>query len=75
MDASTLGQRFTILSLSVVVRGCAIPVAWKVVEATRAGAWRPHWIALLEALDGCIPADWTVIVLADRGLYAKWAQC
>ena len=48
MDASTLGQRFTILTLSVVVRGCAIPVAWKVVEATRAGAWRPHWIALFE---------------------------
>jgi hypothetical protein len=33
MDASTLGQRFTILSISVVVRGCAIPVAWRVVEA------------------------------------------
>ncbi len=72
MDASTLGQRFTILTISVVVRGCAIPVAWKVVEATRAGAWRPHWIALFEALHGCIPADWTVIVLADRGLYARW---
>jgi hypothetical protein len=72
MDASTLGQRFTILSISVVVRGCAIPVAWKVVAAARAGAWRPHWIALFAALDGAIPADWTVIVLADRGLYARW---
>jgi hypothetical protein len=72
MDASTLGQRFTILTISVVVRGCAIPVAWKVVEATRAGAWRPHWIALVEALDGSIPVDWLVIVLADRGLYARW---
>ena len=72
MDASTLGQRFIILTISVVVRGCAIPVAWKVVEATRAGAWRPHWIALFEALDGSIPAGWTVIVLADRGLYARW---
>ena len=72
MDASTLGQRFTILTISVVVRGGAIPVAWKVVEATRAGAWRPHWIALFEALDRSIPADWTVIVLADRGLYARW---
>ena len=71
LDASTLGQRFTILSISVVVRGCAIPVAWKVVEAQRAGAWRPHWIALFAALRECIPAHWTVIVLADRGLYAK----
>ena len=72
MDASTLGQRFTILSISVVVRSCAIPIAWKVVEATRAGAWRPHWSALFTALDGAIPADWTVLVLADRGLYARW---
>ena len=47
LDASTRGQRFTSLSISVVVRGCAIPVAWRVVEATRAGAWRPHLEALL----------------------------
>jgi hypothetical protein len=72
LDASTLGQRFTILTISVVVRGCAIPVAWHIVEATRAGAWRAHWEALLAQLEGAVPADWLVIVLADRGLYAKW---
>jgi DDE family transposase len=72
MDASTLGQRFTILTISVLVRGCAIPVAWHIVEAKRAGAWRPHWEALFEQLQGCVPPDWTVIVAADRGLYAKW---
>jgi hypothetical protein len=72
LDASTLGQRFTILTICVVIRGCAIPVAWKVVEATKKGAWKPHWEALLAALKGTVPADWTVIVLADRGLYAKW---
>jgi len=72
MDASTICQRFTILSISVVIRGCAIPVAWQIVEATRAGAWRPHWEALLAHLQGSVPADWTVIVAADRGLYAKW---
>jgi Transposase DDE domain len=72
MDASTLGQRFTVLLISVVVRGCAIPVAWRIVEATRPGAWRPHWEALFGHLRGSVPADWTVIVLADRGLYAHW---
>jgi|SRR6266545_4081087 len=72
MDASTLGQRFTILTISVLVRGCAIPIAWHIVEATRAGAWRPHWEALFGQLRGTVPADWTVIVAADRGLYAKW---
>jgi hypothetical protein len=72
MDASTLGQRFTILTISVVIRGCAIPVAWHILEATRAGAWRPHWEALFTHLQGSVPTDWTVIVAADRGLYAKW---
>lgn len=72
MDASTLGQRFTILSISVVVRGCAIPVAWRIVAATQPGAWRPHWEALFGHLQGSVPRGWTVIVLADRGLYARW---
>jgi hypothetical protein len=72
LDATTLGQRFTVLALSVVYRGCAIPVAWAVVPATKKGKWRPHWEALLTNLDGVVPADWLVIVLADRGLYARW---
>jgi hypothetical protein len=72
MDASTLGQRFTVLTISVVYRGCAIPVAWVVLPATEKGAWKPHWLALLKHLEGAVPADWTVIVLTDRGLYAKW---
>jgi hypothetical protein len=72
MDATTLGQRFTVLAVSVVYRGCAIPVAWTVVAATRKGAWRPHWEALFDHLHGSVPADWTVLVLADRGLYARW---
>jgi hypothetical protein len=33
LDASTLGERFTVLCISVVYRGGAIPVAWKVVPA------------------------------------------
>jgi hypothetical protein len=72
MDASTLGQRFTVLAISVVYRGCAIPVAWQVVQATRKGAWRPQWQTLFDQLQDSVPCDWTVLVLADRGLYAKW---
>jgi hypothetical protein len=72
MDASTLGQRVTLLVIRVVVRGGAIPVAWRVVEATRPGAWRPHWEAVLRHLPGRVPPAWPVIVLADRGLYAHW---
>jgi hypothetical protein len=31
LDATTLGEHWTILSISVVVCKCAIPVAWKVL--------------------------------------------
>jgi hypothetical protein len=72
LDATTLGQRFVVLAISVVYRGCAIPVAWVVIPATQPGAWQPHWVRLCGYLKGSIPADWVVIVLADRGLYAPW---
>lgn len=68
LDASNLRDRFTVLVISVLYRGCAIPVAWVIIPQTQKGAWRPHWEALLDRLSGHIPADWTVIVLADRGL-------
>ncbi|GMV67552.1 MAG: hypothetical protein AMXMBFR75_33420 [Candidatus Hinthialibacteria bacterium] len=72
MDASSLGERFVVLAISIVYRGCAIPVAWVVVAAASKGSWRTHWEALFTKLKGSIPEDWMVIVMADRGLYAPW---
>lgn len=72
IDASTLGQRFTVLSISVVYRGCAIPVAWRILKAGKQDAWKAHWLALLQHLQDTVEDDWTVIVLTDRGLYASW---
>lgn len=72
IDASTLGERFTVLSISVMYRGCGIPIAWKIIRAGQEGEWRPYWEGLLATLEGVVPADWKVIVMADRGLYAAW---
>jgi hypothetical protein len=72
MDATSLGQVFTVLAISVVYRGCAIPVAWVVLPGNTPGAWKDHWLALFQQLPGSVPAAWTVLVLADRGLYAAW---
>ena len=72
LDASTLGQRFTVLSINVVYRGCALPVAWRVLAATAKGAWRPIWLELLQQLAGVVGDEWLVVVLTDRGLYARW---
>ena len=40
LDASTLGERFTVLNISVMYRGCGIPIAWKIIEAQQEGEWR-----------------------------------
>ena len=72
LDATTLGARWTILTISVVIRSCAVPVAWKVLPGNEPGSWRPHWEGLLQRLAPAIPEEWQVIVLADRGLYARW---
>jgi len=72
LDATTLGTRFTVLALSVVYRGCAIPVAWTVLPATANHAWRREWLRMLRQVRRAVPRSWTVIVLADRGLYARW---
>lgn len=72
LDASSLGERFVVLAISIVYRSCAIPVAWVIVPAATPGEWRPHWETLFAHLRPSIPADWFVIVMADRGLYAPW---
>src|SRR5918911_2272447 len=70
LDATTLGDRFTILTISVVYRGFGIPVAWTILVANQKHAWKGEWLRMLRMLRPAIPRDWTVLVLADRGFYA-----
>jgi len=72
LDATSLGERFVVLAISVVYRGCAIPVSWTVLPAGQKGAWRGEWLRMLRTLRPAVPRGWMVIVLADRGLYAPW---
>ena len=72
IDATTLQDRFTLLVVSVVYRGCAIPVAWRVLPSGQKGSWRAAWLKLLRQLRPAIPPNISVLVLADRGLYAGW---
>lgn len=72
MDASSLKQVFVVLSLSVVYRGCAIPIAWTILPEGQKGSWKEPWLGLFECFHNSTPADWLIIVAADRGLYARW---
>ena len=68
IDVTNLGERFHVLAVSVVVRGLAIPVAWKVLDGGVKEPWNPHWCVLLAQLKPAVPDGWTVVVLSDRGL-------
>jgi hypothetical protein len=71
VDATTLGQRLVVLVVSVLYRGCAMPVAWTVLPATEKPAWRGEWLRMLRQVRAVVPRHFFVIVLADRGLYAR----
>ncbi|GAB5492518.1 MAG: hypothetical protein Phog2KO_27330 [Phototrophicaceae bacterium] len=70
-DATYLKDRFVILAVSVVVAGCAIPVAWHIQEGDKKGKWNPIWIDLLNHLRDAIPSGCEVYILTDSGLYSK----
>lgn len=72
LDATTLRDVFTVLSVSVLVAGRAIPVAWVVRPARQSSSDRSLIEALFTQLKPAVPQDVSVVVTADRGLYAPW---
>jgi len=71
IDPTTLGDRFTILTVSVVFRSCAVPVAWQVQHGNAKGSWNDHWQRLLGLLHQALGEGWQVLVLSERGLASK----
>ena len=74
IDASALGDRFTVLAISVVYRGCAIPVAWTILPATQKRAWRREWLRMLRVLRPAIPPPgpcwcWPTAVCMPAGCF------
>lgn len=71
IDPTNLGNRLTVLTVSVVYRGLAMPVAWKVLKGNDSEAWNPHWQNLLTTLRAALGDGWRVLVLSDRGLESR----
>jgi hypothetical protein len=78
IDTTTLRERLVVLSISVLYRSAAIPVAWCVVpyQGPGKGEWIPHLTHLVALLAPAVPPTMTVLVLTDRGLWspALWRQ-
>ena len=76
VDPTLKGDDTAAIVISVLYRGCAIPVAWRILRAKRPGGWMDPIVELLQALAPAAPGEWTVIVLCDRGLTSPklWRQ-
>ena len=76
VDPTLKGDQTTAIVVSVVYRGCAIPVAWRIMRANQPGSWMDPIVELLQALAPAVPQEMTVIVLCDRGLASPklWQQ-
>lgn len=77
IDATTHGAWLTALVISVLYRGTAIPVAWVILPGNTKGPWLDPLLGLLDRLHAALPATerWTVLVLADRGLWSPRLWC
>ena len=68
IDPTTLSDKLTAVVVSVVYRGCAIPVAWVIMPGNKKGKWIDPAVELLGLLKPAIPTRMRVIVMTDRGL-------
>lgn len=67
LDTSQLWGRFTIVCLSLVYRGRALPVGWIVCASGSATVSLTRYQHMLAQVAACIPENSKVILLADRG--------
>ena len=72
LDATTLGARFVALTPSRRLSRMRHSRGLCPLALNQPGAWRREWLRLLRGVRPAIPPDWTVLVLADRGLWARW---
>src|ERR687884_624214 len=70
IDATARDEEVVALGVSVLYRGSAIPVAWAILPGNTPGPWLGPILRLLRLLRPALPRAWTVLVLADRGLWS-----
>lgn len=70
VDATLHGEKVAALVVSVLYRGCAIPVAWRILPANKKSPWVQPLTELLGALAPAVGGNMEVVVMTDRGLWS-----
>lgn len=67
LDTSMLWNRYCLIRLSVIYRGRAVPVVWRVIEHGSSSVGHERYEGLLDAAAELLPAGVKGVFLADRG--------
>jgi hypothetical protein len=67
LDSSMLWGRYVIIRVSLVYRGRALPLAWKILEHGSASVSFDEYKSILEEASLLLPLHCEVVLLADRG--------
>jgi hypothetical protein len=67
LDTSRLWNTYCLIRLSLIYRGRAVPLGWRVIEHGSAAVAFETYKALLEEVQSHLPLAWQVVFFADRG--------
>ena len=67
LDTTTLWNQYCIIRVSVVHRGRAVPVGWRVIQHNSSSVAFHHYRDLLRRISRLMPEGVKVVLLADRG--------
>lgn len=68
LDASVIkGSPFVLIRISLIYRGRAIPLAWRVLRHASASVAFADYAPVLEQALACLPSGLPIVLLADRG--------
>ena len=67
LDTSILWDKYCIIRISVIYRGRAIPIVWKVLEHKSSNVSYETYKSLLDSVTAVLPPNVVVVFLADRG--------
>ena len=70
IDTTLHSEKVVALVVSVLYRGCAIPVAWRILPANKKGPWIEPPAQLPTTLAPAVGAGMEVVVMTDRGLWS-----
>jgi hypothetical protein len=67
LDTTTLWHQYCIIRVSLVHRGRAVPVGWRVIQHNSSSVAFHHYRDLLRRISRLMPEGVKVVLLADRG--------